>query len=299
MSQVIPRLSRSLVPMLIVATVVPLDVLLTDSAIAQDSPRPVASQTTKTDKLAVDRFDLMLSRIDQIRIKPMTASEGLPGKVSGKPIFRYSDPARGYVAAGVWKIGEVGRAKALITTELWRDFNGKPSIVYEQLSLTATPFAAVSTDMRWQPSVSALSFQPLPNAAAPDASAQRRLLQVKALAKRFGASEVEQKEKYELRLLPQPVDRYVPSSADRADGALFFFVFGTNPEIALFIESDGQQWSYAAGRLSGAVQLELTLDEQPVWKGSRVIYAFDQTYTSSSGAADIPGIAADGSEITE
>jgi hypothetical protein len=95
------------------------------------------------------------------------------------------------------------------------------------------------------------------------------------------------------------VDRYIPSSAERADGALFFFVFGTNPEIALFIESDGQQWSYAAGRLSGAMQLEMTLDEQPAWKGSRVTYAFDQTYTFSSCAADIPGIAADGSEITE
>jgi hypothetical protein len=174
------------------------------------------------------------------------------------------------VAAAVWKLGGEGRAKALITTELWRDFNGKPSIVYEQLSLTDTPFVSLSSDMRWEPSASALSFQRLPNAPAPDASPQRRLLQVKALAKRFAASEVEQKEKYELRLLPQPVDRYVPLSADRADGALFFFVFGTNPEIALFIESDGQQWSYAAGRLSGAMQLEMTLDEHPAWKGSPV-----------------------------
>lgn len=285
--------------MLIVGVAVWSSAVLTVSAIGQETKSSDSDQPQKADRLAAERFELIRTRVGRIRVKPLNGSEGFPDKVSEKPIFRYSDPARGYLASAVWKVGDEGRAKALITTELWRDFQGKPSIVYEQLSLTGTSFSASCSDMRWQPSVSGITFQPLPNAPAPEASAQRRLLQVKALAKRFAASEVEQKEKYELRLLPQPADRYVPSSADRADGALFFFVFGTNPEIALFIESDGKQWSYAAGRLSGAAQLEMTLDEQPAWKGSPVNYGFDQPYTFSSSDAEIPGIAADGSEITK
>jgi hypothetical protein len=114
--------------------------------------------------------------------------------------------------------------------------------------------------------------------------------------KRF---ELVDKEKCELRLLPQPIDRYTPSSADRADGAIFLLAFGTNPEVALFIESDGTAWNYAAGRLSGACQIRLTIDGVTAWEGAPVNYGSNQPYNASNAAADIPGIAKDGSEIEE
>jgi hypothetical protein len=106
-------------------------------------------------------------------------------------------------------------------------------------------------------------------------------------------------QQYELRLLSQPIDRYVPSTAPHADGAIFLLAFGTNPEISLFIESDGMAWNYGAGRLTAATTVTLTLDGSTAWEGAVVRNAIDSPYTASSAPTDIPGIAQDGREIEE
>ena len=171
--------------------------------------------------------------------------------------------------------------------------------MYEFLSLTPTKFMATSSDMRWNPEASVLDFKPVPNTQAPDETPQRRLLQLRAIAKRFTGEELVGKEKCELRLLPQPIDRYTPSSADRADGAIFIAAFGTNPEAILFIESDGKSWNYAAGRLAGASTISLSIDGATAWEGAPVQYGWNSSYTASNAAADVPGIAPDGTEIKE
>ena len=96
-----------------------------------------------------------------------------------------------------------------------------------------------------------------------------------------------------MRLLSTPVDRYTPSMLDRADGAIFFFTVGTNPEVVLLIESDGKEWSYAAGRMTGAQLVALSLDGAIVWEGATPRMRRDSSYTASSTPIDIPGIAAD------
>ncbi len=252
---------------------------------------------SRDDELSAQRIELMQKRVASIMVT--SNEDGFPNQFESKPIFRYSDPARGYVSAAVWKLGEKGRPRALITTELHRLFYGSPRIVYEYLSLTPTRFSATGGDVRWAPEGTALEFKPIPGAQAPEATAPRRLLQLRALAKRFAGDELVDKEKCELRLLPQPIDRYTPNSAERADGAIFMLAFGTNPEVALFIESDGTGWTYAAGRLSGASQIALTIDGEAGWEGAPVRYAYNQPYNASNAPANIPGIAPDGSEIKE
>jgi hypothetical protein len=252
---------------------------------------------SRDDDLSAQRIELIQKRVASIMVT--SNEDGFPIQFESKPIFRYSDPARGYVSAAVWKLGENGRPRALITTELHRLFYGSPRIVYEYLSLTPTRFSATGGDVRWAPEGTALEFKPIPGAQAPEATASRRLLQLRALAKRFAGDELVDKEKCELRLLPQPADRYTPTSAERADGAIFLLAFGTNPEVALFIESDGTGWTYAAGRLSGASQIALTIDGEAAWEGTPVRYAFNQPYNASNAPANIPGIAPDGSEIKD
>lgn len=248
-------------------------------------------------ELAARRLELMKQRMAAVLVK--SDAEGFPEKFAAKPIFRYTDPARSYVAAAIWKLGEKGRPQAFITTELHRQFYGMPRIVYEYLSLTPIKFTATGGDVGWAPEGSALEFKPVPEASAPDATPERRLLQLRAIARRFAGHEMLGEERCELRLMPQPIDRYTTSEADRADGAVFLFTFGTNPEAALFLESDGKAWSYAAGRLAGAGKIALTLDEKAAWEGARVRYAPNSSYTASNAPADIPGIAPDGSEIKE
>ena len=155
------------------------------------------------------------------------------------------------------------------------------------------------------PKGTALEFKPVPDAPPPDETAPRRLRQMRAIVNRFtgvevrAGAEVREKERCELRLLPQPIDRYTPSSADRADGAIFIAAFGTNPEAVLFIESDGKAWNYAVGRLCGATTISLSIDRKTAWEGAPVRYSVDSPYTASNAHAEIPGIAPDGSEIEQ
>jgi hypothetical protein len=247
--------------------------------------------------LAIRRFELMQKKMASAKARSDEA--GFPERFAARPIFRYSDPARGYVAAAIWKLGEQGRPKALITTELDRADHGKPCISYEYSSLTNLPFSVTSDDMRWSPTETDYEFKTIPDAPAPEESPQRRLRQLREIAKRFASREEVKNEKCELRLLPTPIDRYTPSKTERSDGAIFLFTFGTNPEVVLLIESDGKRWSYAVGRMTGAQVVVLTLDNAVVWEGRPLEMGRDSAFTGSITPLDIPGIAADGSEIPE
>jgi len=259
----------------------------TGEAIAQD----------RNEALKVQRFELMRERVAALTIQ--SDEPGFPDRFGTKPIFKYSDPARRYVAASVWKLGDEGRPKALLALELHRLNSGKPSISYEYASLTKTPFAMSEQKLIWSPKGTLYQFSRIPDAAPPEKTAALRLIQLRSLAKRFASNEVVNKEKCELRLLPQPVARYIPSSVERADGAIFFFTFGTNPEVVLLIESDGQAWEYAAGRMTGAEEVILTLDNKTVWEGAPLQPGLHSPFTGDTKAVDIPGIASDGSEIRE
>ena len=153
--------------------------------------------------------------------------------------------------------------------------------------------------MRWSPKSTLYEFKPLPEMRAPEKSAPRRLIQMREAANRFASSEVDKDQRCELRLLPQPIDRYKPVSAENADGAIFLFVFGTNPEVVLFIESDGTQWTYAVGRMTGAEVVAATLDGRVAWEGPPVIPGPSSPYTGSATPVLIPGFTADGKEIAE
>lgn len=261
---------------------------------AEDAKPPAKN---RDEVLKVRRFELMQSRVTALKIQ--SDEVGFPTQFAKKPILTYSDPARRYVAASVWKLGEQGRPKALLAVELHRNSFGKPSLGYEYGSLTATPFTMSAEKVNWTPKGMLYRFQPIHDAPAPERTPQLRLIQMRTLAKRFASTEVVDKEKCELRLLPAPVDRYIPSKADRADGAIFFFTFGTNPEVVLLIESDDQGWFYAAGRMTGAEEVVLTLDNKPVWEGAPLQKGADSPFTGSIEFIEIPGLAADGSELSE
>ena len=255
------------------------------------------SSKGRDEALAARRFEILRTRV--AAAKATSEEADFPARFAAEPIFKYSDPARGYVAAAVWRLGDEGRPKALLASELNRSDHGKPCISYEYLSLTATPFSLSSGEMDWSPSGTMFQFKAIPKAPAPADTPQRRLRQLRETARRFASHEDVKHEKCELRLLPTPAYRYSPSKADRADGAIFFFTFGTNPEVVLLIESDGEGWSYAAGRMTGAQVVVLTLDEAVVWEGAPLQMSRNSPFTGSITPIDIPGIAPDGSEIKE
>jgi hypothetical protein len=112
---------------------------------------------------------------------------------------------------------------------------------------------------------------------------------MRSLAREFTAHSVDfQKERWELRLLTQPLYRYEKPSGETVDGSLFAFVTsaGTDPEIVLVLEArtvnDDTAWHYRALRFSDS-NLYVRHNGKDVWSSVRddkhtLHHSADHTY---------------------
>ncbi len=225
------------------------------------------------------------------------AIDDLPTGFETTPIFKYDDPARGLVSAGLARLGPKGRPLA-------HHLHGAPAPLLRQpphhLRIPlAHPQGLHGHVQRYPLGAHRQRDRVQAHPRAPPnrpRTPPTRLIQMRAQARRFTASEVV-KERFELRLMPQPIERYTPAGSDRADGSMFLLAFGLNPEAILFIESDGKQWNYALGRLAGASKMNAEIDGQPAWEAGPAKYGWQNPYTASNSQADIPGIAPDGTPV--
>jgi hypothetical protein len=195
-------------------------------------------------------------------------------RATSKPLLRYSDPTRGGVNeaavnvlldAGVWRLGTEGRPTALVTVEIYQAPDRSRVLAMEFLSLSPEKFALKhrTKNVRWDATGSALTMKHLPDAPKPAATAAARLVQMRQLARRFVAKERLKNESIECRLLTQPIDRYQSIAEKIVDGAIFAYANGTNPELGVVLETDGERWQYGTLRLSSA-EASVSLDGQQV-----------------------------------
>ncbi|HWB10422.1 MAG TPA: hypothetical protein VG826_14415 [Pirellulales bacterium] len=112
---------------------------------ATEGKQPAAK--SRSELLAAQRFELIKRRVAAAEIR--SDEPDFPTRFAAEPIFRYSDLARGHVAAAVWKLGDEGRPKAILSTELDRFSTGRPCICHEYSSLTTTRFSITLDGMRW------------------------------------------------------------------------------------------------------------------------------------------------------
>ena len=206
-------------------------------------------------------------------------------RFSGSPLLRYDDPTRGLLDAAVWRLGETGRPVAVVTLESYRLDDGRAKLTYELVSLSASPFSLVSPrGVKWTPSASDFAMAALPDAPQPGDTPTIRLTQVRAQARRFSAHETSGGNRVECRLLPQPIDRYSDQEHNLVDGAMFVFAKGTNPELALILECNGQGWSYGIFRLSSA-PLFAKLDGEQIYTAPWFNrYSVSSPYTAAGHA---------------
>lgn len=239
-------------------------------------------------EISRERLELMISRMQSATFS--STVPGFPEKLEPEPLFRYDDPTRGYVDGTVWKLGQQGRPLALLTLELHPMYLGTgPRFVHEFLAITNAEFDCRLGSLAWSPQKSAVEMKVLRDGPIASPSETIRLAQMKRMADRFEARQIIQEiteQRIELRMLPTPIDRYSPLPRDRADGAVFLFVNGRNPGLALLIETDGSDWKYGIGRLSLPSRLVVTLDRKTVasWERS------DGTGGQAFYAANVPGI---------
>ena len=130
-------------------------------------------------------------------------------------------------------------------------------LIHEFHSLTPTTLSAVCRDEQanvWKPKA-ALQLTPVPGAPAPEATPTRRLIQIRSLAREFSGHTIDHnRERWQLRLLAQPLYRYEQPQGDIIDGALLALVTdaGTDPEVLLLLEARKDGWQYALLRFCDA-----------------------------------------------
>jgi hypothetical protein len=227
---------------------------------------------------ANQRLEFMKEAVGSLELESSESRPKAAFTFASKPLRRYSDPTRGGVGDGrnkapanvlldasVWRMGTEGRPTALVTVEIYQEPNGSRVLAYEFLSLSETKFSLKhkTKKIRWDPVDSALNLKELPDAPKPAATAPERLAQMRQLARRFAAKERFNKESIECRLLTQPIDRYQSAAEKIVDGAIFAYANGTNPELGVVFESDGERWRYGIFRLTSA-ESSVTLDGQQV-----------------------------------
>lgn len=200
-----------------------------------------------------------------------------------KPLFRFSDPARGVLDGTVWAWGSTGRPVALLTQEMY-----ETKWAYELISLTSERISvATHVGWRWRPVKPGLQLKRFPQSTKPAASKSARLRQMKQLARRFTLVQPVETGRVELRLLPRPLHRYSYPATGLIDGALFIYVYGTNPEGVIAVEchrerSGDSNWHYGVAPLTGWY-LTAWLDGKEVWKIDWVPSARTQNPYSNFG----------------
>lgn len=127
----------------------------------------------------------------------------------------------------------------------------------------------------WSPSPSTAAFKTLEKIDAPAEKPAARLVQARAISRRFAASEDfrttgnSAASRFELRLSPQPVYQYTSEKLNVLSGTVFAFVNGTDPEVLLMIEAfrneSGTGWRYLLAPMT-CWAVAATWDGAPVWQ---------------------------------
>ncbi len=208
--------------------------------------------------------------------------------LSCDPVLLWNNPIRNVDDAAVFVWLSKERPELVATVMSYRDGNRNLRRAYEFLSLSQDRLDAVHNGVRvWHPEKPGVTWRSVPDAPAPAGTAVRRRRQMHDLAARFKVSVQSDKNRYELRLLSQPLYRYKNEKADILDGALFAFAEGTDPELILALEtaSDKPGWKFASGRLT-RWEIEVryqdkVVSEFPQMTGGRD--AVDDAYRISDG----------------
>src|SRR5436190_4170692 len=190
-----------MVPRRSVAVLLPL--LVGFAAWGDDSPPRQAKDAAEQK----ERLEFMKR---QAAAYEVTLNTSPPAKIAlhGEPLLRF-DNAVGDVTDGIavmWKEGE----RPAIFAQIFQLKNGL--WIHECQSLASAGFSMrLGKETKWEPEEAALKFTPLADAPRAADTPVKRLVQMKALAARFSAtddfkSDVDRKAtRYELRLLSTPV----------------------------------------------------------------------------------------------
>jgi hypothetical protein len=216
------------------------------------------------------------------------------------PILRWTNPLEEgsiHGVAYVWRRS----GRPVVVGQLFSYLNGKGGRVYcHAMHSLARPDEKV-TGLRegkvfWTPEAPGVEIREVPESPVPATTRAARLAQMKAISRRFAAhTEESTRGKRILRLLPTPLDRFQEDESESADGALFSFVVGNDPEVILLVEKGENptgrpNWMFGLV-LSTRSTSVVTLDDREVWRYDSVgknVSDPRNCYLSVHGIATLP-----------
>lgn len=208
-----------------------------------DEPNAVSEK-----EKAETRMKFMLQALEKYEVE----YPGDPPEISRfhpRVLLRWSNPLSTIRDGGLFVYTRGGRPDVVcefhVHTESRFGHEFSP-IRYEGMKLRRGEHTFFAADNGW------FKFQDLPDAPRPSDKAAQRIAQMRQIAERFtlvdkfGQNE-DDLQQYVLRLMPQPVYQYKEAD-EKADGGMFVFAQGTNPEAVLLIEAVGAgkqaSWRY-------------------------------------------------------
>jgi hypothetical protein len=234
--------------------------LLTSVANAVE-PDPAAAESVRQ-----QRLEQMKGLIDEVSLGTDDPSP-LELKRLDRPILRYTNPLTDSIEEGALFLWMAGKRPVAAVSPSFRG----TTIFWELSSLSDTPLKLIRNGVVvWQPPSSSRKSEKFAEAPVPAPAAAGRLVQMRALARRFQVRELRREQWQEGRLLSQPLHRWEDSSSGVIDGALFGYAETTDPELLLVIEarqeSDAKQatWHFVLAKMTSS-PMTVNLDEKQIW----------------------------------
>ncbi len=252
---------------------------------AVESPDNEAPDNKALDKSQIEAA-LKLTTSEAEKYQVLVGDSRTPAQLKTEPLLRWSNPSTGQVHGNVFLWIDNGRP-ALIGS-LFKWFSPHNHMSHEFHSLSEEPLAVKYGEQPvWRTAAPGLQFQAVSESPQPAGSPAQRLLQMRQIARKFAVVKKERDgSQVELRILTQPIHRY-GGAGGPADGGLFAFVQGTDPELFVLLEArpvgDPSQWQYALVRMNG-VGFVVRYGDREVWSVEPLpwadIYSHRQPYTS-------------------
>jgi len=238
-------------------------------ALAMWLPPSTALDGQEADKAREDR----LLKVNADAAKSYAFS--LPGEpprdlvLHPSSVLRWSNPQAGEIYGNVFIWTDRGRPEVISSIHQW--YSPMTHGSHEFHSLATGPIRGKRDgELVWESEQPGVELRRVPDQQTVAESHVIRLSQMRAISRQFTGQRTDREGvSSELRLLPQPVHRYLSDNAQLLDGALFVFVQGTDPEMLLLVEArrgGGQwEWQYGLARLN-SVQFVAEYQDREVWR---------------------------------
>ncbi|MEZ6116264.1 MAG: hypothetical protein R3C28_06795 [Pirellulaceae bacterium] len=179
----------------------------------------------------------------------VTADDGQEIERMQDEVFLYIDPIRKSLEGSVWVWGQQGRPAALVTLSRNSDVIWFAEVV---------SFASKPLHVRGAKLTGELTLKKLEGQDAPAETAKERKAQLRSIAQKFSGVQMWDNDgrtamqEYPLRCKEKPVLVYEDADNKVLSGAIFLFLYGSNPELALMLEATEEGWQYGFGRMGWA-----------------------------------------------